>query len=283
MIVVGVDGSSASLDALCWATREANGRGWHIRVIRCWPEPALVGPWLVDAFEGEEQERTKLTALVAEVADANPGIDVAGSVIIAAPVPALLEAANAAQMVVVGARGLGGFKGLLLGSVSDRIVRRSPCPVVVVRGASHGPVREVVVGVDGSDPGRAALAWAAEHARVHQLPLAAVMAWSYPAPESDWGSIELRPDYDEADARATLDAILADVLGPDPGVEIEPSVVCDLTATTVLQRAEGATLVVVGRRRGGPSTRYDLGSVSQQVLHHAPGPVAIVPEPATHD
>lgn len=131
----------------------------------------------------------------------------------------------------------------------------------------------VVVGVDGSDGSAAALRWAADEARRRGDRLRAVLAWSFlDQPLGDFDA-----SYGETAARERLDAALAAAGDHTAGVEVEARVVCDLPARAVLGAADDADLLVVGSRGLGGFRGLLLGSVSQQVAHHAPCPVVIVP------
>ena len=136
----------------------------------------------------------------------------------------------------------------------------------------------VAVGVDGSEGSRRALRWAAEEARLRGARLRAITVWSY----MDQPAGTFDPAYTEANARRELDTAIA-ALGDDAGgVEIEPVTVCDLPAHGLLEAAEDADLLVVGSRGHGGFRGLLLGSVSQQVAHHATVPVVIVPGEERH-
>jgi len=135
-IVVGVDGSPAAQRALRWAAAEAERTGASLRLVSAWMFPMALGyafTTTVDDVRRSAQDAIdRAKALVADVA---PGVPVSGETIEQAPAPALVAAAAAAgaQLLVVGSRGLGGFQGLLMGSVSQYCTRHAPCSVVVVR------------------------------------------------------------------------------------------------------------------------------------------------------
>jgi len=136
-IVVGVDGSEASMRALEWAADEARRRHAHLRVVHAWLEVFVDGYFVAPAvYEREAVEaaaRETLDKAVASVPDGSPAIDVEPVLVHGQPAAVLLDEAEHADLVVVGSRGHGGFAGLLLGSVSQRVVHHAPCPVVVVR------------------------------------------------------------------------------------------------------------------------------------------------------
>jgi nucleotide-binding universal stress UspA family protein len=144
-IVVGVDGSRGSQQALSWAADEARLRGTRLCAVHAWrlpltegaPEPNVLGHPIFPEQPLEELS-TSLTAAGARILEeALAGIDVSGleierDVVEAAPARALLAAAQAADLLVVGSRGRGGFRGLLLGSVGQQCAHHSPCPIVIV-------------------------------------------------------------------------------------------------------------------------------------------------------
>ncbi|BCJ49113.1 universal stress protein [Actinoplanes sp. NBRC 14428] len=134
-IVVGVDGSPASHEALRWALGQARLTGTGIHAVTAWEFPPVWG-WGVPAvpyqnFDVAAQEI--LEKAVAEALGPEPGVPVRTSVVSGHPAQVLLDAAREADLLVVGSRGHGAFAGTLLGSVSQRCAAHSHCPVVVVR------------------------------------------------------------------------------------------------------------------------------------------------------
>jgi nucleotide-binding universal stress UspA family protein len=139
-IVVGVDGSEASRDALTWAARQAALTGASLQVIMTWHVPtAAYGaqipmPSDYDFIADSERE---LGTVVSEVLGPQPGIGVSMVVMEGHPANRLIEASVGAEMLVVGSRGHGAFSGMLLGSVSEHCVAHASCPVVVVRHSAN--------------------------------------------------------------------------------------------------------------------------------------------------
>ncbi len=138
LIVVGVDASESSEAALAWALREGAVRGDPVQVLAAWSyldQTAVTGHDFTADFD-EADALVAVHAIVekvrAEVGTA-ADVEVRETAVCDLPARALLEAAASADLLVVGARGVGGFTGLLLGSVSQQCVHHSPCPVVVVR------------------------------------------------------------------------------------------------------------------------------------------------------
>jgi nucleotide-binding universal stress UspA family protein len=145
MIVVGVDGSESARAALGFALDEARLRGAAVRVVGVWHVPvtayggAMVAPDPSLAGDLESQMSRVLGRALEEASDVAPGVDVETVVREGAPAGVLLEEAQGAELLVVGSRGLGGFRGLLLGSVSQQCAHHAPCPVVIVRHARDLP------------------------------------------------------------------------------------------------------------------------------------------------
>lgn len=138
-IVVGVDGSEGSRAALRWARQEAALRACPMVAVTVWQYPVLT---TLPAFGAlppiEDLSKEADTSLRQVLAD--EGVELDGDVEVdtvvaeGAAAASLLEAADDADLLVVGSRGHGGFTGMLLGSVSQHVVNHAPCPVVVVRG-----------------------------------------------------------------------------------------------------------------------------------------------------
>jgi len=144
-IVVGVDGSPGSREALRWALDEARRREATLRIVHAWMVPlveAMPEPWvlgLTPPAPSDEEVYEHLRAAAQAVLDsavddakAEPAVEVEGELVEGRAAPALIEAARDADLLVVGSRGRGGFAGLLLGSVSAQCAHHSPCPLVVV-------------------------------------------------------------------------------------------------------------------------------------------------------
>ena len=142
-IVVGVDGSSSSREALRWAVRQAELTGASVEAITAWQSPTLVGlgaPFSESEQSAGDDDRIKtsaenvMRAAVAEATAQSAGVEVKAEVGEGSAAQFLLNAANGATMVVVGSRGHGGIAGTLLGSVSQTLAQHSPCPVLIIRG-----------------------------------------------------------------------------------------------------------------------------------------------------
>ncbi|HVU77855.1 MAG TPA: universal stress protein [Gaiellaceae bacterium] len=141
MIVVGVDGSEGGASALEFAAEEAALRKTPLRIVAAWEIPVAaygagslappLDPATFDAFrEAAEKVADEAAATVQRL---QPSLEVETHVAAGQPAVALIEQGAAADLIVVGRRGLGGFKSLLLGSVSQQVVHHAGCPVVVVQ------------------------------------------------------------------------------------------------------------------------------------------------------
>ncbi|WP_234344326.1 universal stress protein [Streptomyces sp. WM6372] len=137
LIVVGVDGSNHSKEALRWAVAQAKAIGGRVHAVMSWEwntNPFAVGTGTPDELVGaEETARRRLADTVASAVGTSPGVPVFRRVEQGSPAQVLVDASKEADLTVVGTRGYGGFKGALLGSVSQQVVQYAASTVVVVR------------------------------------------------------------------------------------------------------------------------------------------------------
>jgi len=300
-IVIGIDQSAGAAAALRWAHREAGLRGWSLTAVMAW---GLLDQHHADRgapFDPDYGEADALSALEGTV-EAEIGAEAATTVtrrvVCDRPAAALLDVAEDldADLLVVGARGLGGFRRLLLGSVSTRCLYNTTCPIAIVRppaepadvageggDAAADPAsprhrERVVVGVDGSQNADGALGWALDAGRARQAVVEAVHAWQ---PAVVGGMPFTLPATATEGLTAAAAALLDDAVGrqdtsglPAPVVR---TLICGSPTSALLQAARDADLVVVGARGVGGLRGLVLGSVSHQVVHHATCPVVVVP------
>ncbi|MFJ9949755.1 universal stress protein [Kitasatospora sp. NPDC091207] len=134
-IVVGVDGSPSSRQALRWAVGHARLTGAAVDAVLCWALPTMYGraPASVDRELGHAAEQVLARAVSAAVGDGRPA-EIRETAVLGNAAEVLVERAHGADLLVVGCRGHGGFTGALLGSVGQHCVQHAPCPVVVIRG-----------------------------------------------------------------------------------------------------------------------------------------------------
>jgi nucleotide-binding universal stress UspA family protein len=141
-IVVGVDGSQGSLDALRFAIEEARLSNATVTAVAAWhvPPAAYGMGWSVPIDDESYRVATeaKLTKALEEAGTADCGVTVIPELVQGQPADVLCEAAKDAALLVVGSRGLGGFRGLLLGSVSQQCAHHAPCPLAITP-PKHAP------------------------------------------------------------------------------------------------------------------------------------------------
>jgi len=287
-VTVGVDGSSDSWAALWWAAREAARRRCGLRLVH-----GRVGivPWaafdtLLHQDEADGPATTGAALLVAaaeRVTTAYPNLTVERVYQVGAPGAVLAGQSRTSSLVVVGGRGLGGFRGLVIGSVATDIAVHARCPVAVVRHDTSSPDGPVVVGLDGSAASDAALDFAFDIAAQWNRPLCAVYAWSA-LPTRNLGPVtswRVNPAEAAEEAARLLAEQLAGWSEKYPDVEVRRRPTRSLGAIgTLIGESRKAGLVVVGSRGHGTAAGVLLGSVSRGLVRHAYGPVAVVHVPA---
>lgn len=284
-VIVGVDGSEGSIEALGWAAHEAARHHCPLHVLTCAQLPVSVEAGMVGAgaFAGstmdtivEEQEQVNQRAV--DLARAfGLGITVSGETILGAPGYALVSASHEGDLVVVGASSHPGRMSDVLGSVPTIVAHRAKGPVAVVHGTDRHDeaIRRIVVGVDGSAGSDVALEWAIEEAMRAGSELVLVHGWVYPYLGARTGVAEPRDEM-RLDAMRTLEASALKVHDVAPTVQCHSIITEESPAKALIDAAADADLVVVGSRGHGGFTALLLGSVSRTVLQHSPRPVVVV-------
>jgi nucleotide-binding universal stress UspA family protein len=279
-VVVGVDGSSSSWQAMRWAVAQARRTGSRLRVVAAY-QPRWPADEFTAAVEPDPITLARTEAVVAEMVTAAraaaPGTVVDGLSVYGPTVPVLMAAATDGALIVVGSRGHGGFSGLLVGATGLQLATHADGPVVVARGdvdASTGPV---LVGADGSPGARAALAAAFDEADTRHCTVMAVRAYQVPTPA--WSQRIEPVDFDGTRLRAAELSALRDLVEPwrekYPHVPVETVVTHGDAASVLTAMSTAAQLVIVGTRGHGGFTGLLLGSVGQKLLHHGHCPVMI--------
>jgi nucleotide-binding universal stress UspA family protein len=142
-IVAGVDGSSSSLSALRWAIRQARLTGAAVVAVIAWHNPASRGGYGWETagpaqnYDFQEVAAKIVTEAISSTLEPASDVSVRTQVTEGHPAQVLLDASDAADLLVVGSRGHGGFAEALLGSVSQHCVQHASCPVAVIRGHDH--------------------------------------------------------------------------------------------------------------------------------------------------
>ncbi|AHH15611.1 universal stress protein [Nocardia nova SH22a] len=272
-VVVGVDSSDDAVQAVRWAANDAALHKVPLEVISA--VPPLPGERAADDAALDyhsrlgEQARQAVEAAARVAADIAPAVEVTTAVVDAAIIPALLDSAARARLVVVGARGLGAYQRSLLGSVSTALVRHAHGPVAVVPDDPMlGSERPVLIGYDDSPCSADALAIAITEARRRAVDLTVVHTWQrygdYPSPAA----------LQEEGARL-LDAALTVHEDPDEPVTVRRIVVEDRPVRRILAESANAQLVVVGSHGKGGFPGMTLGSTSQALMHSVECPIII--------
>ncbi|KUM33800.1 universal stress protein [Arthrobacter sp. EPSL27] len=303
-IVVGVDGSDHSKCALVWAAREAERRRRPLHIVTAYSVPIFAASGLDGGYATVDDSviREGAEAILAQAVNKVSGylIDVDASVENGDASGVLLEMSETAELLVFGTRGRGGFVGRLLGSVSSALPAHAKCPTVTVplicsdrlgettddkhvlaerAKAGHLPVENVVVvGVDGSEQARVAVLEAAEQAERLSAPLRVVCAVPQYSGSLAWVPAPMDREALFADIRTQLDAGTAWIRSHFPHLTVESQLVDGSPVDILVEASRHVELVVVGTRGRGGFTGMLLGSTSDGILHHAKGPVMVVPD-----
>ncbi|QQU26631.1 universal stress protein [Corynebacterium ulcerans] len=288
IVVVAVDGSEASNNAVRWAANTANKRGVPLRLAASYTMPqflyaeGMVPPQeLFDELQTETMETVEAARTIAhEVA---PDIKIGYTIAEGSPIDMLLEMSSDVTMIVMGSRGLGGLSGMVMGSVSAAVVSHAKCPVVVVREDNqvtdtnkYGPV---VVGVDGLEVSQRATEFAFEEAQARGAKLVAIHTWmdmqvqaslaGLAAAQQEWNVIE-----DEQ--TQLLHDRIQPLLERFPDVDVDMVITRDRPIRALEDSAKDAQLLVVGSHGRGGFRGMLLGSTSRALLQSAPCPMVVV-------
>ncbi|HVV09434.1 universal stress protein [Amycolatopsis sp.] len=274
-IVVGVDGSEASLRAVRCAAEEARWRHARLRIVHAVEPPAFhFTSGYVDTAGVLVKMRAEGQRIVTEAGETAGGAEVETAVPTIAPAKALLAESRGAQLLVLGMTGQSAFPGLMVGSLPATLAAHAHCPVAVVRGESRqGPI---VAGIDGGPWSDAVIGVAIEEAAHRGVPLIAAHAWS----DSEFEGGAVRPYFGWEPVAEAEREILTDTLAgwqnKYPEVVVERVFVRDRPRHLLLEWSRTARLVVVGSRGRGGFAGLLLGSTGQALVHHALGPVLVV-------
>ncbi|MCZ9309559.1 universal stress protein [Corynebacterium uberis] len=288
IIVVAVDGSNASKQAVRWAANTANKRDVPLRLATSYTMPqylyaeGMVPPQeLFDDLQDDAMEKIEEAKTVArEIA---PELKIGHTIAEGSPIDMLLEMSKESTMIVMGSRGLGGLSGMVMGSVSAAVVSHASCPVVVVREdnlvdetTKYGPI---VVGVDGSEVSEKATEIAFAEADVRDAELVAVHTWMDMQVQASLAGLSAaQQQWEEVEQQQA--ELLAERLEPliaqHPDVDVKKVITRDRPVRALVEAADGAQLLVVGSHGRGGFKGMLLGSTSRALLQSAPCPMMVV-------
>ncbi len=312
-VLVGVDGSMASLDAAAWAAAYAQRHGLGVHLVCTYAVPSFAATGLDGGYSVIDDTAVAASARgvleESEAALAGRGLAVTSDVASGDAAAVLVELSRSAAVVVVGSRGRGGFAERLLGTVSSALPAHAHCPTVVVPyraaeddapppighstgvgrnaersgqpwPARHGtlPVRRIVVGVDGSPSAELALSQAITEAEAWGAELTAVAAVPMGTGTGLLAWLPAASDHESVlrDVAEGLDVVLDTALRDHPDLEVKRVVLDGTGAALLTEFSTAVDLVVVGSRGRGGFAGLLLGSTSQAVLHHSSCPVMVV-------
>jgi nucleotide-binding universal stress UspA family protein len=286
-VIAAVDGSDDSLRALEWAVEAAQLREAPLRVIHVRQYAAWAPAEVLAADTGHDPVLDDVRAWM-ERRGETPETKYTG--LVGLPSAVLPQQSATAQLLVLGSRGRGGFKSLLLGSSGLAAARDAECPVVVVprpgrEAAAEAPIAagpRVVVGLNVDSPDEVTLAFAFAEAALRGAALQVVAA--YPWPVQTWATpVEfVQPVVDEeaivAETRTLAEGFLTTHRDRHPDVTVDLRTAAGDAAGALVTASSGADLIVVGRhRRRLRAPARMMGSVTQAVLLHAAAPIAVIP------
>lgn len=294
LVLVGVDGSPASLAAADWAANYARVHGFGLHLVCAYSVPSFTAAALDGGYAAlddsaiAEGARAVLDEAVARVSVT--GVRTTSAVATGDASAVLVELSADAATVVVGTRGRGGFAERLLGTVSSALPAHAHCPTVVVPHREHAEdreehelptrpaVRRIVVGVDGSPAAELALDRAVREAEVWDAELTAVAGVPIGTGTSYLAWLPATIDHESVlrDVAEGLDVVVDRVLVDHPGLHVRRHVLDGTGAQLLTEFSTAVDLVVLGSRGRGGFAGLLLGSTSQAVLHHASCPVMVV-------
>ena len=295
VILVGVDGSTASLYALDWAAAEAQRRGWRLHLVCAYALPSFAAASLDGGYAALDdtaiQEGAAAVLAEASARVSGRGVPVTAKVHTGDAAGVLVELSREARLAVVGTRGRGGFADRLLGTVSSALPAHAYCPTVVVplrdpqgQQVPEGgqippipPVQRIVVGVDGSPQAERALRYAIDEAVTWDAQLTAVSGVPVGSMTGLLAWLPSAVDHEQvlADMAEGLDVVV-DRAVAGSGLHVRRFALDGTGAELLTEFSSASDLVVLGSRGRGGFRGLLLGSTSQAVLHHAACPVMVV-------
>ena len=283
-IVVGVDGSSSSAQALVWAVEQAEAEHRPLTLLHAVPPATL--SWLKQAGEhardAHELSLRDSQAVLDRASEAvrrlAPNLTVDHLFRFDDPRQALIEVSERASMVVLGSRGRGRMQSLLLGSTAVAVVRHAQCPVVVHRPTNPSPVRSgIAVGADATEDSLPVLDFAFRQASMRRLNLTVVHSFWYYQQPSTVDEVLSDPAAAMLRQRLALSESLAGFAEKYPDVTVHAQLDQGMPERHLLRLAGDMDLLVVGAHHVSRAQQFMFDSVSVWLVEHATCPVAVVP------
>ena len=279
-ILVGVDASPASQNAVRWAAHEASRRKLPLTLVHAGYylyEPALSAATVCEAGrEIAHYARMLIDRALESVTEVDSGIEVHTELQAESPAKLLLSLAESATMIVVGSHTDGSISGAILGSISQTVAAHAHH----TEPPNAERKRVVVVGVSPTPGGQQALRFAFEEARARGCTIVAIRSWG----DVGWGSLALTDsemliqDWQMAESKR-LDECLSPLISDFPDVPVERRLVGVRAQWALEEAAIGADLLVVGCHRPDDHWFSRLGPVASWLLHRSPCPIAVVGRP----
>ncbi len=283
-VVVAVDGSEHADRAATWAADAAVRERRPLLLAHALgvPNPYTYSSAVVDAGALSTAIREAGDELVREAAERiradHPDVDVRTLVEIGDARDLLVDLSEHAHLLVVGSRGRGPVRSLLLGSVAAAATRHAHCPVVVLRPNSDmSSGGGVLVGIDGTESSVPTLEFAFRAASWRDAPLTVVYCFWESGRSSEDPILVAADDPDYEDERLLVGEIVAGLREKYPDVEVRVDLARGFVDRILVELSHGRDLAVVGARSRGALTEALLGSVATTMVEYAPCPVAVVP------
>ncbi|MER7572586.1 universal stress protein [Streptomyces sp. NPDC126514] len=294
-VVAGLDGSPESRAAAEWAAREAKLLGLPLRIVHVRepvPDPLAQAPLL-----GPETQQHWSERVPREAAEGlrlrHPGVEVTTEQVHGATADALIRAAEDAELLVLGSRGMSGLGGFMVGSVGLAVVAHCAQPVVLVRAGEQAadehrddpagipsaatPYRPVLLGLDAAHPDGTVIDFAFEAAARRGTGLRVLHGWNLP-PYYVYGLAADAQLHDEIVRQQA--ALLHEAMRPwrqkYPHIEVTEESPSGSPGIRLVDAARDASLAVIGRRIRRSPFGAHIGPVAHAVLHHCTAPVAVV-------
>ncbi len=280
-VVVGVDGSPLSMAAVARAAQVASARGLTLNLLHAFaPDLPMLG---FGALSDESVVSTHTHRLLADATArahaVDPGLTVTTSVRGGYASQALVDASRTAALIVIGAMGHGVLSRASVGAVAMQVVAHSRCPILVIGHETSTPMTtggRIVVGVDGSKPSLRALGMAFDEAVLRSGSLDVVNAWQAQSAKDPTLSSESSWSAYETQLQNSVEAALASRRAAHPEVKVDYEVVRAEPVQALVDRSEGATLVVVGSRGTGGFQGLHVGSTALRLVGRSKSPILVI-------